>query len=108
MAITITNVVSDNATVKVFDILVPEADVIGVDNGFVTFGSGGLRDFDLAPMVKWVVNITPAGDAPTNTTNISIYGPTIFGFRCIKTSVAAGAVNQTYRVYMYSKSFFAF
>jgi len=106
MAITISNVLLDGPSAKCFDILVPEVDVVGVNNGTVVFGAGGMRNFDAAPMVKWIVNITANAAAPTGSSCIGIYGPTIFGFEAIKTSAATvAAVSQTYRVWMFSKLF---
>ncbi len=106
MAITCTSV-DPSSKARIFDLTVPEGDAIGVPS-VITWAGVGISDMDADPEVKFCVNRTPAASAPTGAANISIYAVTRAGFTAMKTAVAAGAVDQVYRCYMYSKLFFEF
>ena len=96
-------IVLDTPHYKIFDITVPEVDAVAQED-ILTFGGGGMSNFQGAPQVWWCINHTEAAIDPTVTVNISIHTVTALAFTVCKTSVtAATAVLQTFRVFMTDK-----
>lgn len=90
----------DTPDYKIFEIAIPEVDAINTVTA-LTFAAGGISNFRGVPQVYWVVDVTPAGDAPTVGVTFGLFNVTATGFSTHKTAVtAATAVNHTFRVHM--------
>jgi hypothetical protein len=111
MAITciLNQILNRSTKVRIFEISVPEVDVINIDTLF-TWAAIGTTPMDADPEVKIMANVTPAAAVPVDSADISIYAVDRFGFHVQKTSatVPASAAVQTFRVWMWSKLWFEF
>ena len=102
MALTISAVTENTPLSKTFTLSVPEGDPINVDTT-LTFTGGGMTVLRGTPRVIFIQNTTVDTTVATGAATISIYSPTAAGFHVQKTSVAAGAVTQTYLITMLCK-----
>lgn len=109
IACVLNQIIDQSTKARVFEISVPEVDIIGVDTVF-TWAGIGTGDMDADPEVKIMANVTPAAAVPTDSTDISIYAVDRFGFHVMKTSatVPGSVQSQTFRVWMWSKLWFEF
>lgn len=105
MPITVSAVIVNTAKAKTFEVTVPEADAVAVDN-VIIYTASGMTSFDDTPNVKIVTPVTLAAAGPTDTSTIGISNMTPNGFNVCKTSVAGAGVIHTYRITFLSRQFY--
>ena len=100
-------VVENTSFSKVFEVTVPEGDAINIDTPF-TYTTSGMTVLDSPPVVKIITNISKV-NVPTNTCSIAAWteaGTETTVIHLQKTSIAAGAAVQTFRVVILSREWY--